>query len=136
KEVKAIADKYKLNLTPTIYETPVFFKTSLPRRNQIYETEDIIGKNKFLKCYNRWSNGKLYLPCNSIRINFVVWPNGKVGLCQQKNVILGDLNRNTVTEIWNSESTKKLQKSYRTCNGCWFFAQRTVDTQIYGALLK
>lgn len=136
KEVKAIVDKYKLNLTLTIYETPEFFETSLPKNSQIYETEDIAGKNKFLKCYNSWKNGKLYLPCNSTRINFVVWPNGLMNLCQAKNVTLGDLNKNTVSEIWNSKFTKELQKKYRKCNGCWFFCQRNVDVQIYGRFFK
>ena len=82
---------------------------------------------KYLSLYNKWLSGKFRLPCLSVRNSAVVLPDGKVSLCQGKNIILGNLNQKTLKEIWENPKTKRMQDKFLSCNDCWLICQKPMD---------
>lgn len=90
----------------------------------------------YLGMYNPWLAGKVKLPCHSPRYSCLVWPDGRIPLCQNKSVILGNVYEQALSEIWNSERTKKLQLGSRDCNDCWISFHRVVDVKLVTGLQK
>jgi len=69
--------------------------------------EFIKGKTKVLNC-----------PAGSK--SFFMKPNGEVYLCNMKNILLGDLAKQTFDEIWYSESADKARRFAQNCTEpCW-----------------
>lgn len=124
--VKRIADKHKVGLVVAVYDTRSIYnaKTS---KNSLYEVNDIF-ENNYLKSYKLWRDGKLRLPCYSIRTLLTVMPNGNIPLCQQKNIILGNIYKNNIDSIW--EKSKDVQLKHTDCNGCWITCHRSFDNNV------
>jgi len=82
----------------------------------------------FVALYDEWKNQRLQLRCHSIFSELVVHSNGDVPLCQNLDVILGNIHHNTLDEIFNSRPTRKTQCRYsNTCNNCWINYHRKYD---------
>ncbi len=90
----------------------------------------------YLGMYNPWLAGKVRLPCHSTKYSCLVWPDGRIPLCQNKRVILGNVYEQALSEIWNSERTEKLQLGSRDCNECWISFHRVVDVKLVTGLRK
>ncbi len=119
-----------------IYGTMDFFDTkhemldaeadyigSIPRN--IHKTSE---NYDFVALYNEWRKGHLRLRCQSIFSELVVHSNGDVPLCQNLGVVLGNIHRQSLDEIFNSEATRQLQCRYsKVCNGCWINYHRKYD---------
>lgn len=70
--------------------------------------------------------------CSSIRNHFFILPDGKVTICEQlywhHEFIIGDINKNTISEVWNSQKSigfNKLKISdfseKSNCTSCGIF---------------
>ena len=92
--------------------------------------------NRYINLYNRWINGEYDIPCLNIRSQLAVYPNAEVHLCEGKNVVLGNLEKTSLTDIWNSEKTIQLQKQNSKCNACFLTCQRPIDVAIASSPLK
>jgi len=86
----------------------------------------------YLLLYDEWRRGNVKLSCNSILDSVVVLPNGDVRICQNLNVLTGNIFTNTLDEIIYSSETQKLQKHYsQNCNACWINFHRKYDIILY-----
>lgn len=124
--VKKIAEDHGVGLVVAVYDTRSIFNTKA-RGGSLYIVNDVF-ENNYLKSYKFWKNGKLKLPCYSIRTLLTVMPDGNVPLCQQKNISLGNINKNDVDEIW--EKSKKIHLQHTNCNGCWITCHRSFDNNV------
>jgi len=86
----------------------------------------------FLVLYDEWRRGGVKLSCNSILDSVVVLPNGDIPICQNLDVLVGNLYTNTLDEIINDEETRKKQHHYsKNCNACWINFHRKYDIALY-----
>ncbi|MCC7333272.1 MAG: radical SAM protein [Flavobacteriales bacterium] len=86
----------------------------------------------FLVLYDEWRKGDLKMTCNSIIDSLCILPNGDVPLCQNLDVKIGNIFKNTLDEIINSKETKTTQKHYQhNCNGCWVNFHRKYDIVLH-----
>lgn len=135
--VISIAKQYDIDVRIGIYNTMSFFDTTkdlmetddkdflrqIP--SSIHETEENFD---FIALYDEWKNGRLKLRCHSIFSELVIHSNGDVPLCQNLDVILGNVRENTLDEIFNSPKSCKVQCRYsQACNNCWINYHRKYD---------
>lgn len=97
---------------------------------------DEFSENKdFLILYDEWRRGGLRLSCNSIHDSIVVLPNGDVPICQNLDVLIGNVHTNTLDEILAAEETRKKQKHYsENCNACWINFHRKYDIILHRSM--
>lgn len=132
-----IARKYDIDVRIGIYNTISFFDTTKGLMeskdknfiNQIpasiHQTEENFD---FVALYDEWKNNKLKLRCHSIFSELVIHSNGNVPLCQNLDVILGNIHEKTLDEIFNSRETCKIQCEHsKECNQCWINYHRKYD---------
>ena len=82
----------------------------------------------FVALYDQWLGGHLRLRCQSIMSCLVVHSNGDVPLCQNLNVVLGNIHEQTLDEIFNGAPACQTQCHYsRHCNDCWINFHRKYD---------
>ncbi len=99
----------------------------------IYEKISQFKENyDFIVLYEEWKKGSLVLPCYSIRDNLVILPNGDVPICQNLDVMLGNINNTPLDEILNNVTVKKTQEHYvHNCNECWINFHRKYDIVLF-----
>jgi MoaA/NifB/PqqE/SkfB family radical SAM enzyme len=128
-----------------IYNEMEYFDTKEPDEGATlnYEVADIpaivqdFSENyDFLLLYHHYRRKHVKLTCNSIRDSIVVYPNGDVPLCQQQQIILGNLTAEPLDKIVNKKSTIACHKHHRDCNGCWINFHRKYDIILYRNLEK
>jgi MoaA/NifB/PqqE/SkfB family radical SAM enzyme len=86
----------------------------------------------FLVLYDEWRRGGLQLNCYSILDSLVILPNGDVPICQNLNVMIGNVFTNTLDEVFNGTEAQKKQKHYtKNCNACWINFHRKYDVILY-----
>jgi sulfatase maturation enzyme AslB (radical SAM superfamily) len=91
----------------------------------------------FLVLYDEWRRGGLKLNCYSILDSLVVLPNGDVPICQNLDVMIGNVFTNSLDEIFNGVETQKKQKHYvKNCNACWINFHRKYDVILYRTFEK
>ena len=132
-----VARRYRVDVRIGIYSTMSFFDTTselirsdgenyldqIPQ--SIHQTDE---NYDFVALYDEWKNGRLKLRCHSIFSQLVVHSNGDVPLCQNLDVVLGNIHRNTLDQIFNSHSTHRIQcRHSHKCNGCWINYHRKYD---------
>ena len=82
----------------------------------------------FVALYDQWLGGHLRLRCQSIMSCLVVHSNGDVPLCQNLDVVLGNIHSQSLDEIFNGASARQTQCHYsRHCNDCWINFHRKYD---------
>jgi MoaA/NifB/PqqE/SkfB family radical SAM enzyme len=86
--------------------------------------------NPYFVLYNRWLAGDVTLPCRSIRSRVVVYPDGRVPLCQQLDIALGNVLNRPLDAIWRDPRTVELQREHTGCNGCWVSYHRPFDLRL------
>lgn len=131
------ANKFNVDVRIGIYGTMDFFdtKTELLKENPqtyINEIPDNIHStdenSDYVSLYAQWSNGNLQIRCHSIMNELVIHSNGDVPLCQNLNIILGNIHKQSLDEIFNSDRTQKIQHLYsKECNKCWINYHRKFD---------
>ena len=102
-------------------------------RAQLPEELKEFGENyDFLVLYDEWRRNGLKLSCNSILDSIVVLPNGDVPICQNLDVLIGNVHTNTLDEILKMPETLARQKHYsKNCNACWINFHRKYDIILY-----
>lgn len=136
RHVAEVAKRYGIDLRIGIYSTMSFFDTTrglLPAEGFAARIPDIIRHTDqnydYLALYEQWRSGQLHLPCHSIRSQLVVHSNGDVPLCQNLDVVLGNIHDTSLDAIFNSSQACATQHEYgRNCNGCWINFHRKYDT--------
>ncbi|MBR2234503.1 MAG: radical SAM protein [Prevotella sp.] len=82
----------------------------------------------FVALYDQWRKGNLRLRCQSIMSSLVVHSNGDVPLCQNLDVVLGNIHHQTLDDIFNGSQACQTQCRYsKDCNGCWINFHRKYD---------
>ena len=82
----------------------------------------------YVALYNLWRQGCLRLRCQSIFSCLVVHSNGDVPLCQNLDVMLGNIHHQSLDEIFNGEPSCQTQCRYsKNCNSCWINFHRKYD---------
>lgn len=86
----------------------------------------------FLVLYDEWRQNNLKLRCYSILDSLVILPNGDVPICQNLDLMLGNIHNNTLDEVFNGAHAIELQKKYtHDCNQCWLNFHRKYDIILY-----
>mgnify|MGYP002438338793 FL=1 len=132
-----IAKQYGIDIRIGIYGTMAYFDTKaemLQVKGDDYITQipsnihDTQENYDFVALYDQWRNGHLRLHCQSITNSLVIHPDGNVPLCQNLDVILGNIKEKTLDEIFNSSESVDTQCRYsKECNGCWINFHRKYD---------
>ena len=130
-----IAKHYGIDIRIGIYGTMAFFDTTselltasdfmkqIPQ--SIHDTQE---NYDFVALYGEWRNGHLRLRCQSIMSCLVVHSNGDVPLCQNLDVVLGNIHEKSLDEIFNGRKTCQTQCHYsKHCNECWINFHRKYD---------
>ncbi len=130
-----IANHYGIDIRIGIYGTMAFFDTT----SELLTTSDFVKQipqsihetqenYDFVTLYDEWHNRHLCLRCQSIMSCLVVHSNGDVPLCQNLDVVLGNIHKQSLDEIFNGASACKIQCHYsRHCNDCWINFHRKYD---------
>lgn len=91
----------------------------------------------FLLLYDEWRRKHSKMKCYSILDSIVIHPNGNVPICQNLGVILGNVNDQSLDDIFNSRASQKTQKEYvHNCNQCWLSFHRKYDVVMLRTLEK
>ena len=108
------------------------FKEMIPQKIKEF------GENyDFLVLYDEWRKKKLKLNCYSILDSLVILPNGDVPICQNLDLKLGNVNKQSLDEIFNGTETQGIHKEYvHNCNQCWINFHRKYDIILYRNLEK
>ena len=132
-----IAKKYGIDIRIGIYGTMAYFDTKaemLQVKEDEYITQipsnihDTQENYDFVALYDQWRNGHLSLRCQSITNSLVIHPDGNVPLCQNLDVILGNIKEKTLDEVFNSAESVATQCRYsKECNSCWINFHRKYD---------
>lgn len=130
-----VAKHYHVDIRIGIYGTMAFFDTT----SELLKASDFVKQiplsihdtqenYDFVALYNEWRNGHLRLRCQSIMSSLVVHSNGDVPLCQNLDVVLGNIHQQSLDEIFNGASTCRTQCHYsQHCNNCWINFHRKYD---------
>ena len=130
-----VAKHYKVDMRIGIYGTMAFFDTT----SELLKASDFVDKIPpsirqtqenfdFVALYDQWRNGNLRLRCQSIMCSLVVHTNGDVPLCQNLDVVLGNIHRQSLDEIFNGCQSCQTQSQYsKNCNDCWINFHRKYD---------
>jgi MoaA/NifB/PqqE/SkfB family radical SAM enzyme len=135
KHVIELCAEHNLGIgSSNIYTDEPYFKTDepiIPIKDR-YELEDIQDPlhKRFLELHDLWLEGKVSFPCFSIFKNVIIYPEGDVFFCHHRKVLLGNLHKQSLDEIWYSKRTIELQKEHIHCNGCWCGYHRCYDIAI------
>lgn len=132
-----IAKKYGIDIRIGIYGIMAYFDTKAEMLqthgddyisripDNIHETQE---NYDFVALYDQWRNGSLRLRCHSITNSLVVHPDGNVPVCQNLDVILGNIKEKSLDEIFNSTESIATQCHYSNeCNECWINFHRKYD---------
>ncbi|EHO73054.1 radical SAM protein [Segatella maculosa] len=132
-----IAKKQGVDVRIGIYSTMSFFDTTkglLEANNtdfirqippSIHQTNENFD---FVALYDEWKNGRLKLRCHSIFNELVIHSNGDVPLCQNLNVALGNIHKQSLDEIFNARTSCNIQcRHSKECNRCWINYHRKFD---------
>lgn len=129
-----------LDLRVGVYNNMEFFDTTKKMHEIDYKVDtnvdvsEFAENQEFIDMFDDWKAGKIVLPCYSIRQELVVYPDGSVPICQNKQIILGNINESSLDEILNSERTRKLHAEHKYCNGCWINFHRKFEVALFRKL--
>ena len=130
-----LAKKYNIDVRIGIYSTIDFFNTTqglldandfvkrIPQN--IHQTQE---NYDYVALYEQWRRGNLKLRCQSIKSSLVIHSNGNVPICQNLDVVLGNIHKQSLDEVFNGKPSCAQQCKYdKECNGCWINFHRKYD---------
>lgn len=147
KHVATICKDHNIDMRIGIYNNMEYFQTkesaSATNTSLNYCIKDIPEVVKefeenydFIMLYNLFRNNQVKLTCNSIKDSIVIYPNGDVPLCQNKQIILGNINNEPLEKILGKKRTRIYHKCYHKCNGCWINFHRKYDIVLFRNMEK
>ena len=133
--VLEVAKKYNVDVRIGFFCSLAFFDTTSELLAATHFVENIPhnihGTQEnydFVALYDQWRNGNLRLRCDSIKSCLVIHSNGDVPLCQNLDVVLGNIYQQTLDSIFNGETSCNTQCRYsQDCNKCWINFHRKYD---------
>jgi len=143
--VIALAQKYDIDIRIGLYNNIDFFDTEQEAHHNMNHSinrmlPEILKTSEnadFLLLYDEWKKGNVKLRCFSILDSLVIHPDGEVPICQNLDVMLGNVNEKSLDEIFNSKQTIKLHRQYcKNCNQCWINFHRKYDIVFFRSLEK
>ncbi len=122
----------------TLLPPPITKEHLIKIRENIPEIiKDFPENYDFLVLYDEWRRGGLKLSCNSILDSLVILPNGDVPICQNLNVMIGNVFTNSLDEVFNGAEAQQKQKHYsKNCNACWINFHRKYDVILFRTFEK
>jgi MoaA/NifB/PqqE/SkfB family radical SAM enzyme len=91
----------------------------------------------FLVLYNEWRQNNLKMRCYSILDSLVILPNGDVPICQNLDLMIGNVFEKSLDEVFNGKQTQSIHKQYvHNCNQCWLNFHRKYDVILYRTFEK
>jgi len=130
--VKNFCNKNNVNFNVVTYGDQFYFECE----KKYFKIDSGIINNvgdkflkKYLELYNREPENRVKR-CFSIKRQTTIWPNGDITLCQQKNIVLGNIYKESLSKIWNKEQAKELRKEFSYCNECWLGCHRPFDVEM------
>lgn len=132
-----IAKSYNIDIRIGIYGTMEYFDTTAEMLqttksdyiaqipSNIHDTQE---NYDFVVLYEQWKNGNLHMKCHSIKNSLVIHADGNVPICQNLDIVLGNIKEKTLDQIFNSRENTITQCKYsKECNGCWINFHRKYD---------
>ncbi len=113
-------------------------------RVRIYVEHSTIGYGDVKTHYKNIGPSEL-LPCKKVENDLVIYWNGKVALCNHdwnSKTPLGDLNTQTIEEVWNGERYQEIRKLHKsgslkqieTCKDCDYWMTDYLPNKMFGEL--
>lgn len=147
KDVIAISKKHNIDMRIGLYNNIDFFDTTdTAHKKETFEKlrisdiatdfrktipEEVKQTSEnydFLLLYEEWRKKNVKMKCHSITDSLVIHPNGDVPICQNLGTKLGNVNEQSLDEIFNGKEVVKLQKQHISgCNKCWINFHRKYD---------
>ena len=91
----------------------------------------------FLVLYNEWRRSNVKMRCYSILDSLVILPDGDVPICQNLDLKIGNVFKQSLDEIFNGKETQEVQKHcVKNCNQCWLNFHRKYDVILYRTFEK
>lgn len=91
----------------------------------------------FMVLYNEWRKGGLKMRCYSILDSLVILPNGDVPVCQNLDLMLGNIFEKSLDDVFNGKHAQAIQHEYsHNCNQCWLNFHRKYDVILYRSFEK
>ncbi len=148
KDVTRMKEEGVLEKTKAIKELEKTGDLSVPKHNMQKHFADFTEKippiikefsenYDFLVLYNQWRQGNTKMRCYSILDSLVILPNGDVPICQNLDLMIGNVMTHSLDEVFNSKPTQEIQKNYvHNCNQCWLNFHRKYDVILYRTFEK
>ena len=92
-----------------------------------YEVADLYW-DKYVSLYTPWAKG-WKTPCRGIYYHPLVMQDGRLLLCQNLGVVLGNVLERPFEEIWADPAVREKIQSYESCNACWQSCDRKLDSE-------
>ena len=113
----------------------VVTKETIPEEKMYNELWNKKKVKSFFFRFKNWGNKVksdiplIYEPCGRVFTHMVILSDGRVSLCcmdYEGEIILGDANKETLRDIWNSEKAKRIRELHmkgqkndiNICKGC------------------
>lgn len=74
--------------------------------------------------------------CVALNNHLRILPNGDIPVCLYNGNVLGNLKRQSLSEIWFSEEAKKQRKWIKQCQGCWVSCESAVSAIYTGDIWR
>ena len=118
-----IAKQYGVDVRIGIYGTMAFFDTT----SELLTASDFISQIP-KSIHDTQENFDFVALYDQIMSSLVIHSNGDVPLCQNLDVVLGNIHHQSLDEIFNSVTSCQTQCHYsKNCNGCWINFHRKYD---------
>jgi MoaA/NifB/PqqE/SkfB family radical SAM enzyme len=94
---------------------------------QYYEVADLY-RDKYISLYTPWAKG-WSTSCHGIYHHPLVMQDGRLLLCQNLGVVLGNVIERRFEDIWADPLVREKIRSYESCNACWQSCDRKWDAE-------
>jgi len=137
-KIAELSKEFNVGLHIDCYDEIPYYDTTAPRIKKIYKADDVQGypTSKCLRLYNKWIEGNYKVPCHMAKYTCSVTASGDVFCCERQPVILGNLNTQSLFEIWYSSKNIEVQDELASCNKCLATCHRAVDVAISDLIPK
>jgi MoaA/NifB/PqqE/SkfB family radical SAM enzyme len=124
-QVIDFCNQHKVNLSVGYYCGMEYYDAK-QNSLSLYNVDDLFNET-YYKFYPIWAAHNYDMPCLSIFMKPVIRPNGDVELCEPREIRIGNLYEDSLSEIWKRKSTRASQIANFNCRLCWHDSERQCD---------